>query len=433
MNIATFSPALTLIYVWALLCILMNVRLKEMTGKQRGILFALLAVLSICNHLLRVWVGSETYGKLLLFAMHLPTFLVFLRLTKCGVIKMMFMIFSAVIFTSPTVFVGNAVKNVFFANSVGALFLSNLIVYLVMLLLAQFVFRKGFNYLLKYGDNRAFLLFSLVPLLYYIYMFCVMNLDLSAMHSYGGYVVRLLPTVEVYMFYVLLLHNYKHLSERMELDTAQAALAQKLEAAQEQIVLLNEAQSQTAVYQHDMRHHMLLLKGFLDAEKYEQAEAYICKVQADLEAINPKRFCENETVNLLCTSFMKKAERMDVRLQVQVNLPQEISISDTEFCSVVSNGLENALNAAAKVETTRRWVEFNCNIKQNKLLLEIQNPYEGEVILRDGLPVSVKAEHGYGCQSIRAITEKNRGLCAFEPKDGLFVMQVILPVQGKKE
>ena len=431
MNIATASPALVLIYVWVLLCILMNVRLREMAGKQRLLFFVLLAAVAGGNHILRMIVGSEVYSKLLILVMHLPTFLVFRHLTKCSAIKMIFMIFSAVIFAAPVILIGNTVRWILFKGSAEALLISNLIAYGIMLVLAQVVFRKGFNYLLKYGDNRSFLLFSLVPLLYYIYLFCALNLDFSALYSVPGFVVRIMPTAEVFMFYILLLHSYKNLSEKMELEMAKTALLQKLDVAEEQIVLLNEAQTQTAVYQHDMRHHMMMLKSFLDTEKYEQAEAYICKVQADLEAITPKRFCENETVNLLCTSFVKKAERMDVRLQVKVDLPQELSVSDTELCSVVSNGLENALNAAAAVEASRRWVEFSCSIKQNKLLLEIQNPYDGEVILQDGLPVSAREGHGYGCQSIRTITERHRGLCSFEPGDGLFVLRAVLPVRKK--
>ena len=73
--------------------------------------------------------------------------------------------------------------------------LANVSTYVLTLLLAQFVFRKGFNYLLKYGDNRHFLLFSLVPLLYYIYVFATQNVDFSSFSSFSGYVVRYLPTL----------------------------------------------------------------------------------------------------------------------------------------------------------------------------------------------------------------------------------------------
>ena len=39
-----------------------------------------------------------------------------------------------------------------------------------------------------------------------------------------------------------------------------------------------------------------------------------------------------------------------------------------------------------------KWVEFYCETKQNKLFLQIKNPYAGRVIIRDELPVSETEE-----------------------------------------
>ena len=147
-----------------------------------------------------------------------------------------------------------------------------------------------------------------------------------------------------------------------------------------------------------------------------------------MEAITPKRFCENELVNLLCSSFSNKAEHKGIRLTVKAKLPQNLSISDTELCSILSNGLENALRAVSELEPALKWTELYCGIQANKLLIEIKNPYIGEIAMRDGLPLSNREGHGYGCRSIRSITEQNGGLCSFEPESGVFTLQVMLPL-----
>lgn len=433
MNISTFSPAITLLYVWTLLWILMDVPVRGLNRNQKWFYPLLLIFLGAFNHILKAKMGPEAYSRLILLTMHIPTFVVFLRLTGCGVIKMVFMIFSAVLFSAPTVLIGNLVKWVLFRGSAEALLFSNLISYGFMLLLAQFVFRKGFNYLLKHGENRFFLLFSIVPFLYYVYMFCAMNIEFTQTFSPQALVARHMPTLLVIVFYFLLLHNYKELSEKQLLHIKQAALAQKLDAAVEQIELLNEAQKQTAIYQHDMRHHLTMIEGFLSAGKAAQAEEYIRKVQADVEAITHKRFCENESINLLCASFCGKAEKKGISMTVKAKLPSNLSIPDTELCSLVSNGLENAVNAVADLEKAKKWVEFYCEMKQNKLLIQIRNPYEGEIVMRDGLPVSAHTDHGYGCHSIRMIAERHRGLSTFEAEKGLFLLQVVLPVRGEKQ
>lgn len=427
MNIVTYSPVLVLLFVGALLWILMDVHYFDLTPKQRWLVPLAFLFLVAVNQILRMRLGMPDYGNLIFFTMHVPYFLLFLYITKCGIIKMTFMIFSAVIFTSPTILVGNFVRGVLFVDSSLALLLSNLITYGVVLLFAQVGLRKGFNYLVKYGENRFFVRFSFIPFLYYIYLFAVMNLDLSALNSPKGHVVRMLPTAFEFAFYYLMPNIYKELSEKRELDMMTAVLAQELNTAEAQIARLNETQIQTAIYQHDMRHHLAAISGFLSTDKTQQAKEYIRKVQAEVKAITPKRFCENEMVNLLCSSFTDKAERMGIRLAVEVKLPKIQSVSDTELCVVLSNGLENALHAVSELKE-HKWVELYCEVKRNKLLIEIKNPYSGEIIMQDGLPVSQKEEHGYGCYSIRAIAERHHGLCDFETKNDIFTLRIVLPL-----
>lgn len=164
--------------------------------------------------------------------------------------------------------------------------------------------------------------------------------------------------------------------------------------------------------------------------KIVQAAEYIKTVQSDVEAITPRRFCENELLNLLCSSFFKKAENKGVRLTAEAHVPSKLSLSDTELCSVLSNGLENALRSAAELDAFRGWVELYCEVKRNQFRLEIKNPYAGEVVMQGGLPVSNRAGHGYGCRSICAIAERHQGLCTFEPKDGIFTLRLMLPTEN---
>lgn len=426
-NLALSSAALLLLFVWALLWILMDVHFCNFTRRQKWLFPLLLALVVVFNQGLHLWLEPTVYAKIFFLTMHVPYFLIFLCMTKCGVIKMAFMIFSAVIFTAPSVFAANIARRNFGDTSL-TLFLANLITYAIMLLLAQFVFRKGFNYVIKYADDRFIVHSSFVPLLYYIYLFASADLDFSAFHSVRGLPVRLLPTIYVFVFYFLLFRNFKEFDEKRELETVQAALSQQLDAAKDQIAFLNETQTQTAVYQHNMRHHLNVIDSFLAAGKFQHAEEYIRSVQADVEAITPKRFCENEIVNLLCSSFSGKAERMGICLNIEAKLPKVLSVSDTELCSVLSNGLENALHAVTALGADQKWVEFYCGVRLNKILIEIKNPYAGEVIMRDGLPVSDQEGHGYGCRSIRTIAQHHQGHCTFEAAGGIFVLRAVLPL-----
>ena len=117
----------------------------------------------------------------------------------------------------------------------------------------------------------------------------------------------------------------------------------------------------------------------------------------------------------------------------RITLPRTVPISDTELCSILSNGLENALHAVSALPEQEKRMELYCDVRFKKLLIEIKNPYKGEIDFQNGLPVATGDGHGYGCLSIRTIAEQNGGLCSFETGDGIFTVRIILPLSDRKK
>lgn len=131
---------------------------------------------------------------------------------------------------------------------------------------------------------------------------------------------------------------------------------------------------------------------------------------------------------LFLSAFHLQSQRQGAVLTVDASLPNDVAISDTELCSLLSNGLENALHAVADLPAERKQISLYCGVRQNKLLIEIRNPCAGPIAMRDGLPVSDREGHGYGCRSIQAIAQRNGGLCVFSAQQGQFLLQIMLPV-----
>ena len=302
-----------------------------------------------------------------------------------------------------------------------------LAIYPVFLLLRRYFVRPAYSAMT--ASHQSLLLFGSLPVAYYFYDYAtvvysdVLSTDIRALNEF--------PPTALIVFYVMFLSAYhKQMQTRADAELQRSMLEAELKQAEVEMEGLRSVETQVAVYQHDMRHHLTAIDGFLNAEQPQQAKEYIQKVQADVASITPRHFCENELVNLLCSSFTDKAARMGARFTVEAKLPKELSISDTELCSILSNGLENALHAIATLEGPLKWVELYCGVRLNKLLIEIKNPYAGEIAMRDGLPVSGREGHGYGCRSIQSIAAQNGGLCTFDTEHGVFTLRVMLPLPG---
>jgi two-component system sensor histidine kinase AgrC len=281
-------------------------------------------------------------------------------------------------------------------------------------------------------SRGSLLLFGGLPLFYYVFDYAT-TVYTDALYTGVRMVIEFLPAAMA-LFYVAFVAAYHHeVQRRSRLEMDNAILTAQSERAKNEIFALQQVQQQTSVYRHDMRHHLTLLSGYLEVGEIDKAREYIRQAQTDIDSIVPVRYCENNAVNLILSSFAAKARQQDVAFSAEVNIPANLSLSDTELCALLSNGLDNAINAAAQVdEDAERTVRINCQPYKDKLLIYISNPYRGSVKMRDGLPQSSRPQHGYGAKSIRMIAEKHSGYCAFEAEEGLFTLKVVLPLSGKQ-
>ena len=287
-------------------------------------------------------------------------------------------------------------------------------------------------------SRKALLLFSGLPVIYYVYDYTVaarINLPYAdilspnAIFSAGGVVAETLPTVVGLLYMAYTTAYRQQLQRQTQTELRSSMMAVQLKQAEAEMASLRQADAQSTIYRHDMRHHLAAIDGFLAAGKPEQAREYIQSVQSDIKSVTPQRFCENELVNLICSSFADRGKRAGVSLKVKAGLPDLPAISDAELCALFSNALENAVTAAGMMEEDERWVSCTCSVRAGKLLIEVRNPCKGSVVMRDGLPVSDREEHGYGCRSIQTITEQNHGLCEFKAERGIFTLRIVLPVR----
>lgn len=302
--------------------------------------------------------------------------------------------------------------------------------YTVLIISSYLLLRRYFAYnthaAITYS-KQTLVLFGILPFTYYVFDYAT-TVYTNVLFVGSQSLDEFFPTV-LAIFYVLFLTAYHNQTQkRTQTELLFSMLNAELKQSQTEIESLRRGAMQTAVYQHDMRHHLNMIDNLCTIGKTDQALSYIASIRKGIDSVAPKPFCENETLNLLCSSFSSRADRLGVDLRIKASVPATISLPDTEFCSLISNALENALYAVSDISSPK-WVEFYCSIKHSKLLIEVKNPYSGDITMHDGIPVSARSGHGYGCRSIKTITENHRGMCVFLPEDGIFTLQIILPIE----
>lgn len=308
------------------------------------------------------------------------------------------------------------------------------ITYIPAIFLTHYALRRyvaGPVFRLTSQSTRSCLLLGAVPLFYYLFDY---STTVYTQWLYTGAVVavQFIPSVVAMFYFVFVVIYYGETQKQAATQRERDQMEAQFKQAKTALDALRQSEEQTRRYRHDMRHHFSLLQALAAEGDVAQIADYLHAAQSDLDSFTPTRYCENETANLLLSSFQAKAAQAGVTLTVEANLPVDLPLCTTELCSLLSNSLENAITAAAKVSAPiKKAVALRAAVYQEKLLLSVENPYVGEIVLKDGLPQSTREGHGYGTRSIAAIAQAHGGHALFTARDGVFALKVMLPLERK--
>lgn len=277
---------------------------------------------------------------------------------------------------------------------------------------------------------RSCLLFGAVPLLYYLFDY-ITTIYTDLLYSGAREAVQFTPSLicTFYLFFVLLYYNEAQKQSRSERE--RDIIASQLHQVKLELSTMRQMQKNTMIYRHDMRHHLSLIGGYATDGNIVKIKEYLAITESDIDAMTPKCYCENETVNLILSNFEARSKKEGVVFHADVKLPEYIGLHDIELCSLLSNALENAIHAAARVEDQKlRKVFIQAVMRGDRLVLSTENAYVGEIEMEGELPTSKnkKDGHGFGIKSIIAIVERHGGLYSFETDGGLFILQLLIPL-----
>ncbi|MBO5292513.1 MAG: GHKL domain-containing protein [Lachnospiraceae bacterium] len=409
-------------YACTVMYLLLDVQWTKLSQKRKlwGTLF--FTVFIILNTSAQLVLDYQIYEKFYLLLTQLPVFVLFLIISDYRGIKLFFVLLTTVFFSSPVMILLSVLRH-FSAAYVWAFFLCNL----ALVFLIYRFFKKPFNYMLSYGDNKMFLLFSAIPLLYYIYSYACTKYQFVDSVISEQFFIRQIPCLIVLFSYVLLTAIFHVVSEKVELKNAQNLAIAQLNAATTQLEQLRITEQQSAIYRHDLRHHMNYLNICITENKLQEAAAYIQQIYHQLDSMKVERYSENEPINLILSSYAGKAKKKDVAIKIHVTATDFSRFHVTDLCSLLANALENAITAGSQSPNPDlRYINLRMYEKNNKLYLDLRNGYVTEPVFENGIPVSYRAGHGIGVKSMIHVVEQYEGIYRFGTEHREFFFQMFM-------
>lgn len=287
--------------------------------------------------------------------------------------------------------------------------------------------RKPIQKIITYSPLSVWGL-GLLPLLYYLFDYLT-TVYTDILYSGNYYVAQIMPSVMAIGYITFVVIYQSRVEAQDTIQQERQLLSIQLRRSQAEYAALRQMQDQACRFHHDLRHHTTLLMDYADQGALPEIKAYLQEIHQHLDVATFQHFSGHQVVDLLLSHFEYQANEAGVRFVVNAELPSVLPFKDTELCSLLSNGLENAIFAAAQVtEEANRAVTVSMSVRQRNLLLSIQNPYVGDIAFVNGLPATPRPGHGLGTRSIASIVNQHGGLVHFSANNGVFLLRATLPM-----
>ena len=272
--------------------------------------------------------------------------------------------------------------------------------------------------------TRSLVILGLMPLVYYVFDYMT-GVYTNLLYSGREVVAEFLGFVLCITYILFLSMYFKQYEEKRETEQRNQLMEMKRAQSEKEIEAIKRSEYAVSILRHDMRHFLNNISSYIGNGEIEKAQELIHEVISATEKTATRRYCKNEIINLILSSYEEKIRMNAIAFKYSIQVPEHLPYSEVDLTAILSNAMENAVKAVKPLPSAQRMIDLDLRMKENKLLISLKNTYAEIPELQDGMPVSKEEGHGIGTQSIRYVAEKLHGNCQFSIADDRFVLRVV--------
>ena len=243
-------------------------------------------------------------------------------------------------------------------------------------------------------------------------------------NSYKGTVALILSISGSIVFIIFCLLLLKNKNKNEMLIRNSEINAKLLKTQEEYYKMLLKKEDETKKFRHDIKNHIFCMYTLFKNKKYDELERYFLDIQNTLEVLRSGVNTGNVLIDAIINDI--SSCHKDVSLVWKGCMPNSMKISSMNLCTVFSNLISNAYEAAEKADDKRVFVSVK--VLETNLFVSVKN-HAAEPVTADGSIISSKTEsgHGYGISNVRQCVEEIKGSFNISFENGFFTAEVIFP------
>ena len=264
---------------------------------------------------------------------------------------------------------------------------------LMIFIMSRYINMVQFQYMIGTGEEISKYLFN--------------HWQLLAMHLLG------LASLFCILFF------FKKLQQNFRLNTELSLLEQEEHSLNQYVEEAKARYDRTKSLRHDIRNHIAVVKKLLQSGKLEEAVSYMEDLDDMAEKMSFPVSTNNPVVDILLGNKLGIAKSMGIDVECSLFLPYPCGLKDIDICIVLSNALDNAIQACKGLDAgIEKQIYVSGRVQGDFLMIETRNSFSGKGVFKEGT----------GLSNVKKVAEKYGGAMSIETRENVFILHVLLVI-----
>ena len=169
--------------------------------------------------------------------------------------------------------------------------------------------------------------------------------------------------------------------------------------------------------------------------RLEELSHFLGELDRDLTSVDTVIKTGNVMIDAILNSKISLAGARGITVEAKAIVPKVLAmpLSEVDLSLVIGNLMDNAMEACDAIgDGKERFIRIYIDILKGQLYIYIMNSAEGRRKRKGRIYESTKSGkyHGFGLMRVDQVVERYHGYLERQDEEGVFVTEVMLPLQG---
>lgn len=193
---------------------------------------------------------------------------------------------------------------------------------------------------------------------------------------------------------------------------------------------LEQREKDTKKFRHDIKSHMQVLSSMAKNDMYSNFDEYMKDINIKIDSFGNVITVNNGIVDAIVNKYYSEATQKGIDIVIKGMFPKNCKISAYDLCTIFSNLLSNAIEAAVK--SVEKRISMECRYTKESIIVITKNTFKDEGQFRHSKIITTKKDieyHGFGIENIKDAVIRNNGMIDIDIENSIYSITVMLANQ----